>query len=263
MWTSLARLVMALLTTRLTRSMIGAVSTDSRVVWSSRAARRFPLRDGAPARCCRTARRPASAARPPASPWRARRSGSRCRRRRCPWRSPCPDSRSRWPRECRCGAQQPGGCGSQSGPQVLDQAEEQRVRHREGEEVLFSLTATQIRFSATSFGISTIATGSGGSSTSSVWEPELVGQRLRDLFFSGEIQADEHGADALAGGLVLGQRDLEIIFGDEPGLNQTLADLLTHDTVPSSRKMSGFRPPAVRRRHLDSPACGAVHYLMP
>ena len=74
-----------------------------------------------------------------------------------------------------------------------------------------------------------MAAGSGGSSLEAdVREPELVGEGLGDLLFGGEIQTYEDGADALAGPLVLGERDLEIVFRDQPGLNQAFADFLAH-----------------------------------
>ena len=74
-----------------------------------------------------------------------------------------------------------------------------------------------------------MAAGSGGSSLEAdVREPELVGERLGDLLFGGEVQAYEDRADALAGALVLGQRDLEIVLRNQPRLNQALADFLPH-----------------------------------
>ena len=85
----------------------------------------------------------------------------------------------------------------------------------------------QTRFSATSFGIRTTAVGSGGFSARLTYgKPELERERLRDLLFGREVHAHEHDAQPFAGALVLGQRGLEIVFGDEARLDQALTDFL-------------------------------------
>ena len=60
-----------------------------------------------------------------------------------------------------------------------------------------------------------------------VREAQLVGQRLGDLLFGGEVHPYEHRAQAIARSLVLGQGDLQICLADQPRLDETFANLLT------------------------------------
>ena len=96
--------------------------------------------------------------------------------------------------------------------------------------------ATHDRLSATSFGISVTTRGSGGFSARLRYgKAELVGEGLGDLPFGGEIEADEHRAQAFACAFVLGQRRLEIVLSDEARLNQALTELFAHRSSADSR----------------------------
>ena len=64
-----------------------------------------------------------------------------------------------------------------------------------------------------------------------VREAELEGERLGDLFLRGEVHPDEDHAHTLAGALVLVERALQVLFRDQPGLNQALADLFAQRRV--------------------------------
>ncbi len=55
-------------------------------------------------------------------------------------------------------------------------------------------------------------------------KPELERERLGDLFFRGEVHADEHHAEPLARTFVFGQCRAQIVVGDEARLNQALTD---------------------------------------
>jgi hypothetical protein len=113
--------------------------------------------------------------------------------------------------------------------EVLDQAEEQRVGHGHGEQVLFEPNRDahplQRHFLCNQnnrLGIRRIL------SEVDVWKPELEGERLRNLLLGGEIQPDEYYAEAFSRPLVLSERGPEIVFGDEAGLDQALTNLLAH-----------------------------------
>ena len=61
-----------------------------------------------------------------------------------------------------------------------------------------------------------------------VGKSKLVGERLRDLAFGREVQADEDNPEPLTGAPVLHQRGLKVGFGDEPRLDETFTDFLPH-----------------------------------
>ena len=101
--------------------------------------------------------------------------------------------------------------------EILDEAEEQRIRHRDGQQVLLepdrdadALERDVLRNQDDRGRIGRLV------GEADVRETQLVGERLGDLFFGREVQADEDGADALAGALVLGERDLEVVLVMSP-----------------------------------------------
>ena len=58
---------------------------------------------------------------------------------------------------------------------------------------------------------------------------EIIRRARRVLVEADDfIEAANRFVDPLAGTLVLGQRNSQVIFGDEPCLNQALTDLLSH-----------------------------------
>jgi hypothetical protein len=77
-----------------------------------------------------------------------------------------------------------------------DQAEEQRIGHRDRQQVLSRLTATHTRFSDTSW--ESAHSRSGVLREVDAWKAEPKGERFRDLFFSREVHAHEHDANAFA-----------------------------------------------------------------
>src|SRR5262249_9044334 len=124
--------------------------------------------------------------------------------------------------------------------EVLDEAEKQRIRHRHGEQVLFephrhadALQGDVFRDEDDGAGIGRLVR------ETDVRETELIRERFGDLLLGGQVEADEHGTDALAGPFVLSERDLEILLRDQAGLNQTLTDLLAHARLWSSGE--GYR----------------------
>ena len=53
-----------------------------------------------------------------------------------------------------------------------------------------------------------------------------MGQSLGNLLLGGQVHPYEHGAQAVARPLVLGQGYLQIGLADQPGLNEALTDFL-------------------------------------
>ena len=119
--------------------------------------------------------------------------------------------------------------------EVLNQAEEQRVGHRDGQQVLFQADGHADALERDVFGDQDDGGGVGRVlGEVDVRESELKCQRFRDLFFSREVHAHENDADPLAGTLVLGQRGPQVVFSNEAGLDEALTDFLAQQE-PSER----------------------------
>ena len=65
-----------------------------------------------------------------------------------------------------------------------------------------------------------------------VRKAKLVGERLRNLALRRQVHPDEHGPEPLARPLVLDKRRLQVRFGDDPRLAETLPDHRTHEYPP-------------------------------
>ena len=131
--------------------------------------------------------------------------------------------------------------------EILDEAEEQRVGHRDGQQVFLELDRDADALEGDLFRNEDDGGGIGRLvAQARIGKPELVGERLGDLLLGREVQTYEDRADALARALVLGQRCLEIVFRNQPGLNQALADLLPHRGFLffSDRRLYGRTPNA-------------------
>ena len=232
-WMSLALLLIALFTTRSTRSMIGAASLRSfsagdrleHFVFDAPRQRRLAgrrLGAGAPAACARGRAVTAQLA-------AALRRGAHQRLVGIAGLNRVDDVAAR--RDDLLDAI----AGLEL--EVLDQAEEQRVGHRDRQQVLFEADgdadALERDFLGNQDDRGRIGRVLG---EVDVRKPELERQRLRDLFFGREVHAHEDDAEALAGALVLGQRGLEIVFSDEARLNQALTDLLAQRRASGSDK---------------------------
>jgi hypothetical protein len=136
--------------------------------------------------------------------------------------------------------------------EVLDEAEEQRIGHRDRQQVFFEGRGDADAFQRDFFGNQDdrgrVRRVFG---QVDVRKSELECQRLRYLFFRRKVHPYEHHADAFAGTLVLCQSRLEVVFRNEAGLNQALTDLLAQlsasvsvsDCVePTSDCTRRFRP---------------------
>ena len=124
--------------------------------------------------------------------------------------------------------------------EILDEAEKQRVRHRDRQEVLLQTDGHAHALERDIFGdqddrrrIRRVFC------EVDVRKAELKRERLGDLLFGGEVHPHQHDADAFAGALVLFQRDAEIVFGDEARLDQALTNLLTHRETSARRVRGG------------------------
>jgi hypothetical protein len=111
--------------------------------------------------------------------------------------------------------------------QVLHQAEQQRIGHRHGEQVLF-----QPHRDAGTLHRDVLWNQDDSGSVGrvldevDVGEAQLVSQRLRDLLLGGEVHPYEHRPQAVARALVFGERDLQVGLANQPRLDETLTDLL-------------------------------------
>ena len=121
--------------------------------------------------------------------------------------------------------------------EILDQAEQQRIGHRDRQQVLLEADGHAHALQRDFFG-NQDDRGRVGRVLGQidVRKPELERQRLRDLLFSREVHAHENDADAFPGTLVFRQRGLEIFFSDEAGLNQALTDFLAQRTASVADK---------------------------
>ena len=107
--------------------------------------------------------------------------------------------------------------------EVLHQAEQERVGHRDGEQVLVEANGDARSLERDVLGDQRDDVGVGRIlSEVEVRETELVGKGLGDLAFGGEVEADEYRTQAFARAFVFRQRRLQVVFGDEPGLDQAL-----------------------------------------
>ena len=120
--------------------------------------------------------------------------------------------------------------------EILHEAEEQRIRHRDRQQVLFELDRDADALERDVFRDEDDRGRVGRLvAEADVGKAELVGERLGDLFFGREVEADEDRTDAFAGLLVLRERDLEIVLRDQPRLNQTFPDFLAHSVLLATR----------------------------
>ena len=113
--------------------------------------------------------------------------------------------------------------------EVLHEAEEQRVGHRHREQVLFETDRDARSFERNVL----LDQGHDGRvgrvlREVQVRKAELIREGLGDLAFGGQVQADEHRAQAFARALVFGQRRLQIVLCDEARLDQALTELFSH-----------------------------------
>ena len=222
-WTSLALLLIALFTTRSTRSMIGAASlrsfspaTGSKTSSSGRRASPVSPAAFAPGRPPRAA----PAARGTAS--QARRPGVVCAERLV--------GVAGLNRLDDVAARRDDLLDAVAGLEfeILHEAEEQRIRHRHRQQVLLEADGDADALERDFF-----RNQNDGGRIGRVFgevdvrKAELEGEGLRDLLLGREIHAHEHHAQAFARALVLGQRGAEILFRDEARLNQALTDFLT------------------------------------
>ena len=113
--------------------------------------------------------------------------------------------------------------------EVLDEREQQRVGHRDRQEVLLdrdgdagALERNVLRDEDDSGRVGRVL------GEVDVCKPELVGERLRDLPLRGQVHPDEYGSQPFAGALVLDERRLQVRLGDESRLDETFTDLLAH-----------------------------------
>jgi hypothetical protein len=113
--------------------------------------------------------------------------------------------------------------------EVLHEAEQQRVGHRHGEQVLLEANGNAGTLERDLLGDERDDGGVGRILREvEIREAQLVGERLGDLALGGQIEAHEHRAQAFARPLVLGQRRLQIVVSDQACLNQALTELLSH-----------------------------------
>ena len=113
--------------------------------------------------------------------------------------------------------------------EILDEAEQQRIGHRDGQQVLLepdgdadALQRDFLRDQDDRGRIGRVLR------EVDVREAELQRERFRDLLLGREVHAYEDHADALAGALVLDKRVPQIVLGDEARLDQALTDFLAH-----------------------------------
>ena len=113
--------------------------------------------------------------------------------------------------------------------EILHEAEQQRIGHRHGQEVLLEADRDADALERDFFGNQNDRGGLGRVlGEVDVRESQLERERLGDLLLGREVHAYEHDAHTLAGALVLRQSRLQIVLSDEARLDQALADLLTH-----------------------------------
>jgi hypothetical protein len=116
--------------------------------------------------------------------------------------------------------------------QVLHEAEKERIRHRDRQQVLLeadrhahTFERNFLRYQDDRDRIGRVF------SQVDVRKPQLQGKCLRNLFFRRQIHPDEDDAEPFARALVLPERSLEVVVRDEPGLNQAFSDLLAHSPL--------------------------------
>jgi hypothetical protein len=113
--------------------------------------------------------------------------------------------------------------------EVLHQAEQQRVGHRDGEQVLVETNGDARALERDVLGDQRDDVGVGRIFRKvEIRKTQLVGQGFGDLTFGCEVEADEYCTQALARAFVFRQRSLQVVFGDEPGLDQALTQLFPH-----------------------------------
>ncbi len=223
-WTSLALLLMALFTTRSTRSMIGAASLLS-------------LRPATGSNTSSSTRR-ASAISPGASTRRsaaarglgtlAHRQISAAVRRRAHQRLVGIPGVDRLV-DVAAGRDDLLDAVAGLELEILHQAEQEGIGHRHGQEIFLQLDRN-----ADALERDFLRNQHDGGRIGRVFaevhvgKAELERERLRNLLFGRQVHAHEHHAQALAGALVLDQRGAEVLFRDEARLNQALTDFLTH-----------------------------------
>ena len=218
-WTSLALLLIALFTTRSTRSMIGAASLLS-----------FSPAIGS--KTSSSARRTSAVSPACASPVRARLALRRSTARSDPG---CATPRERLVgiadlnRLENVAARRDDLLDAIAGLEfeILHQAEQQRIGHRHGQQVLLeadgdahALERDVLRNEDDGGRIGRVL------GKADVRKAELHRERFRDLLFGREVHPDEDDTQPLAGALVLDQRVFEIVVADEARLNQALTDFL-------------------------------------
>src|SRR5262249_16612601 len=119
--------------------------------------------------------------------------------------------------------------------EILDEAEEERIGHRHGEQVFLEAYGN-----ADTLGGHVLGDQHDRGRIRWVFgqvdvgEAELERERLRDLLLGREIHPDEDDADTFPRTLVFRKRGLEVSFRDEAGLDQALTDLLSHSRYPLS-----------------------------
>ena len=142
--------------------------------------------------------------------------------------------------------------------EVLHQAEEQRIGHRDCEQVFLQLQRDagplerDVLRDQTDDGRVGRVFGE-----IDVGEPELVGERLGDLSLRGEIQPDEHHAEPFARAFVLGQSRPEIVFADETRLNEGLTEFFAHSLLGERGLLLGWTH--WEARHSVEQNCKAWH----
>ena len=112
--------------------------------------------------------------------------------------------------------------------EILHEAEEQRVGHRDRQQVLLEPDRDADALERDFLRNEHHRVDRAVLGQVDVGEPELERERLGDLFLSGEIHPHQHDAQPLAGALVLGQSGPQVAFCDEACLNQALTDFLAH-----------------------------------
>src|ERR1017187_9649887 len=219
-WMSLALLLIALFTTRSTRSMIGAASLRSLRPETGSNTSSFPPRG----ECRFVARHPAPAQR-------------RRRRRHDEVRTDLVRAHQRLVGVAALDCLDDVGAGCHDlldavaglELEILHEAEEQRVGHRDRQQVLLEtdrdadpLERDFLRNEHHRRRIGRVL------GQVDVGEPELERKRLGDLFLSRKIHPHQHDAQPLAGALVLVQSGPQVAVCDESCLNQALTDFLAH-----------------------------------
>ncbi len=113
--------------------------------------------------------------------------------------------------------------------EILDQAEKERIRHGDCQQVLLELDGDTDALEGDVLGDEHDGRGIGRLvAQADVRKAELVGEGLGDLLFGSEVEAYEDGTDAFAGLLMLREGGLEIVLRDQAGLDETLPDFLAH-----------------------------------